>query len=158
VVSFGVRQVPHNLVAQELAELGGVGVRCGCFCAHMLVKKLLRIRPPRARAADLGLLLAPRLTAPLLPGLVRLSLGLQSESVDVDGCLRTLQRIVQTSRPWPMRFLASSHNGTPRLPQTAIGTRVQDFAMAAAERVFVSKRAARVFTVTRCYGKEESRS
>jgi selenocysteine lyase/cysteine desulfurase len=135
VVAFGARQVPHNLVGQELAERGGIGVRSGCFCAHLLMKELLHITPLRARAADLGLLVAPSFTAPLLPGLVRVSLGLENRPKDITRFLSTLKRIVQTRRPWLARSLGSTHNGTPFLPHTVTGARVQSFAVAAVERI-----------------------
>jgi selenocysteine lyase/cysteine desulfurase len=135
-ISFSVRKIPHNLVAQELAERGGVGVRCGCFCAHLLVKELLHIHPLRAYAADLGLMLAPHFIAPLLPGLVRLSVGLENEPTDIESCLQTLQRIVNTPRPWYIRFLGSTYNGIPFLPQTATSGLMQSFATTAAERVY----------------------
>jgi selenocysteine lyase/cysteine desulfurase len=148
VVAFSVRQVPHNLVGQELAERGGIGVRCGCFCAHLLVKELLHITPLRARAADLGLLVAPSLAAPLLPGLVRVSLGLENQPKDIARCLSTLKRIVETRRPWLARSLGSTHNGTPFLPHTATGTRVQSFATAAIERVYGPRAAFRQGAIT----------
>ena len=136
VVAFSARHVPHNLLGQELAERGGIGVRCGCFCAHLLIKELLHIHPLRERAADLGLLVAPSFTARLLPGLVRVSLGLENRPNDIARCLSTLKLIVEARRPWPARSLASTRNGTPFLPHTATGTRVQSFALAAVERVY----------------------
>jgi selenocysteine lyase/cysteine desulfurase len=139
VVAFSMRQVPHNLVGQELAEQAGIGVRCGCFCAHLLIKELLHITPLRARAADLGLLVVPSLAAPVLPGLVRVSLGLENRLEDIQRCLSTLKRIVETPRPWLARSLASTHNGTPFVPHTATGTRMKSFAMAAVERVYGPK-------------------
>ena len=125
VVAFSARHVPHNLVGQELAERGGIGVRCGCFCAHLLIKELLHISPLRARAADLGLLVAPSFTAGLLPGLVRVSLGLENRPGDIARFLSTMKLIVEPRRPWLARSLGSTHNGTPFLPHTATGTRVQ---------------------------------
>src|SRR5512140_2625560 len=111
VVAFSARHVPHNLVGQELAERAGIGVRCGCFCAHLLIKELLHIRPLRARAADLGLLAAPSFTARLLPGLVRVSLGLENRPSDIARLLATLKLIVEARRSWPTRALASTRNG-----------------------------------------------
>jgi selenocysteine lyase/cysteine desulfurase len=136
VVAFSVQHVPHNLVGQELAERGGIGVRCGCFCAHLLIKQLLGISPARAHAADLGLLVAPSFTARLLPGLVRVSLGLENDPNDIARCLATLKLIVGPRRPWLARSLASTHNGTPFLSHSATGTLVQSFAAAAVERVY----------------------
>jgi selenocysteine lyase/cysteine desulfurase len=139
VVAFSARLVPHNLVGQELAEREGIGVRCGCFCAHLLIKQLLHISPLRARAADLGSLAAPSFTAKLLPGLVRVSLGLENGPSDIARFLSTLKLIVETRRPRLARSLASTHNGTPFLPRTVTGKRVRTFSMAAVERVFGSR-------------------
>jgi selenocysteine lyase/cysteine desulfurase len=68
VIAFACDNVPHNRVGQELAEQAGIGVRTGCFCAHLLVKRLLNIHPLRARLADVFMLLLPGFTAPILPG------------------------------------------------------------------------------------------
>jgi hypothetical protein len=139
VVAFSARHVPHNLVGLELAEREGIGVRCGCFCAHLLIKQLLHISPLRARAADLGSLAAPWFTAKLLPGLVRVSLGLENGPSDIARFLSTLKLIVETRRPRLARSLASTHNGTPFLPRTVTGNRVRTFNMAAADRVYGSR-------------------
>jgi selenocysteine lyase/cysteine desulfurase len=54
VIVFGLKDMMANRVAKELAERGGIGVRYGCHCAHMLIKLihvLDRIaRRPRAGA------------------------------------------------------------------------------------------------------------
>lgn len=136
VVAFSIRDIPHNRIAQELAEEGGIGVRCGCFCTHLLVKALMHIHPLRSLAGDLGVLLAPRFTSPLLPGLVRLSLGLENEPAEIDTCLQTLQRIVQKPRTRLERALGSTYNGTPFLPRTAAGTLMERYAADAAGCVF----------------------
>lgn len=119
VISFGLKHVPHNLVAENLAEVGGIGVRNGCFCAHILVKRLLHIHPFREAAADLGLKVAPRMIRPLLPGLVRVSFGIENDEGDIRRLVATLQRIA-SRRPSPVaRLLARTHNATPFVPGTA---------------------------------------
>jgi selenocysteine lyase/cysteine desulfurase len=70
IVSFSLENIPHNLAAKKLAEQGGIGVRNGCFCAHLLVKHLLNINPVRAFAANVSMMLFPGLTTVFLPGLV----------------------------------------------------------------------------------------
>jgi selenocysteine lyase/cysteine desulfurase len=136
IITLGLRNVPHNLVARELAERGGIGVRNGCFCAHLLVKRLLRVHPLRARAADLGLLLSPRFTSVVLPGLVRVSLGLENDEADVDTWLRVLGEIARQPRAWRDRRIAALRNGTPVLPQTEVQRQMDDFARAVAQRVY----------------------
>jgi len=136
VIVFSLKDVPHNLAAKELAEQGGIGVRDGCHCAHLLVKRLLKIHPLRARAADLGLILFPQFTSVILPGLVRVSLGIENDEEDVDTLIRVLGQIARQPRAWMNRLLASMHNGTPFLPQTDAQQQMNDFARAAAQRVY----------------------
>jgi len=136
VIVFSLKNVPHNLVAKELAEQGGIGVRDGCFCAHLLVKRLLNIHPLRARAADLGLILFPRFTSVVLPGLVRVSLGIENDKEDVDTLIRVLDKIARQPRAWVDRLFASMHNGTPFLPRTDVQQQMNDFARAVAQRVY----------------------
>ena len=52
VLAFALRQQPYNLTAQRLAECGGIGLRTGCFCAHILVKQLMGIAPWRESLAE----------------------------------------------------------------------------------------------------------
>jgi len=136
VIVFSLKDVSHNLAVKELAELGGIGVRDGCHCAHLLVKRLLKIHPLRARAADLGLTLFPQFTSVVLPGLVRVSLGIENDEEDVDTLIRVLGKIARQPRVWADRLLASMHNGTPFLPHTDVQQQMNDFARAAAQRVY----------------------
>jgi selenocysteine lyase/cysteine desulfurase len=101
VIAFACDNAPHNRVGQELAEQAGIGVRTGCFCAHLLVKRLLNIHPLRARLADLFMLLLPGFTAPILPGLVRISFGLENNGRILTGywlhCAASLSLVVRCS-------------------------------------------------------------
>jgi selenocysteine lyase/cysteine desulfurase len=135
VIAFGLKGVPHNLAAQELAEHGGIGVRNGCFCAHLLVKHLLRIPSLRARVADLGVILFPELTSAVLPGLVRVSLGLENSTAEIDTLVRVLDRIALQPRSQTNRLVAALHNGT-LLPPTEVRQQMEAFARAAAQRVY----------------------
>ena len=126
VISFGLKHVPYNLAAQELAETAGLGVRTGCFCAHILVKRLMGIHPAREALSNLGLKFAPRLTKSVLPGLVRVSFGLGNEESDVRRLARALARIAGR-RPSPaMRLVAKLHNATPNLPSTETRRRMRE--------------------------------
>lgn len=128
--------MPHNLVAKELAERGGIGVRNGCFCAHLLVKRLLKIHTLRARAADLGLILFPRFTSVVLPGLVQVSLGLENDQADVDTLIRVLGEIARQPRAWVDTLFASMHNGTPFLLQTDVQQQMSDFVRTRVKKVY----------------------
>lgn len=136
LISFSLEGVPHNLVAKELAERGGIGVRTGCFCAHLLVKRLLKIHPLRAKAADLGLKLFPRFMSAVLPGLIRVSVGLENDEHDVDHLIETLAAIALESRTAADRLIASLHNGTPFLRRTKTHARIREFTESTISRVY----------------------
>ncbi len=118
VMSFELANVPHNLAAEELAESAGVGVRTGCHCAHILVKRLLRMHPAREAASNLGMRFAPRITKSVLPGLVRASFGLENDEDDVRRLALALVKIGGRRRNLVTRLLAKTHNAMPALPVT----------------------------------------
>ena len=136
VISFGLKHLPHNLAAEKLAEIGGIGVRNGCFCSHLLVKQLLHIRPVRETLANLGLKFAPRITKSLLPGLVRVSFGLENTEGDVARLAETLKEIAAEPSSPVDKFLAWTHNATPFIPQMDVHRRVEAHAENAAARVY----------------------
>ncbi len=136
VVSFCATGMPHNLVAKRLAEDGGIGVRNGCFCAHLLVARLLRIGRARMLAAGVGLLLFPRLTRPLLPGLVRVSLGLENSEADVDRLVRVLRKVTAAPGSVFDRLLARTRNGTWKLPRTSVQREIESLVAARVDAVY----------------------
>ncbi len=113
IISFGLKRLPHNLAAEELAETAGIGVRTGCHCAQILVKRLLRIHPAREFLANLGSKFAPRVTRSFLPGLVRVSFGLENEASDVRRLALALKKIAGRRPSLVARLLARTHNAAP---------------------------------------------
>jgi selenocysteine lyase/cysteine desulfurase len=87
VIVFSLKAKMSNKVAIELAERGGIGVRYGCHCAHIIIKHILHIGPLLEQFQGLILTLFPGLT---LPGLVRVSLGIANSEEDVDTLIRVL--------------------------------------------------------------------
>ncbi|MCP4136873.1 MAG: aminotransferase class V-fold PLP-dependent enzyme, partial [bacterium] len=136
VVAFRFKRIPHNLVAKELAELGGIGVRNGCFCAHLLVKHLLKINRARVLLAQAGLLLIPGFTNRVLPGLVRVSFGLQNDEREIERLLAVLKRIESAPRSAINKLLASTGNGTPFLSRTKTGEEMDGFLETCIEKVY----------------------
>ncbi len=118
VISFGLTRVPHNLAAEELAERAGIGVRTGCHCAHILVKRLLGIHRVREALSNLGLSLAPRIIKPLLPGLIRVSFGLENDESEIRRLTLALKEIACRRRSFTLRLLAKNHNASPALADT----------------------------------------
>ena len=130
VIVFGLKAMMANRVASELAERGGIGVRYGCHCAHLLVKHLVGIHPLLAQFQGLIVGLFPQVS---LPGLTRVSLGIENTQEDVDEFIRVLDGIARQPRAGGDSPFASG--------QTGIQKRMDRFASAASRRVFAGGRA-----------------
>jgi selenocysteine lyase/cysteine desulfurase len=126
VLAFRLKNVHHNLTAKMLAEIGGIGVRSGCFCAHLFVKQLMGISPLRSFGSNIAMLLIPSHIKEALPGIVRASFSFLNSEEEIDHFLRTLRRIAATPMPLLNRLFARSFNGTPRLPVTAEQLRTEE--------------------------------
>ncbi len=138
VICFELNRVPHSLVAKMIAESGGIGVRNGCFCANMYVKRLLGIGRIRSTVARLGLTFIPRLSEKLIVGLVRVSFGIGNDEAEVARLIETLQAIAAGPTSWFNRVLASIHFGTPFLPLTPTGRRISQSVETTVADVFSS--------------------
>jgi selenocysteine lyase/cysteine desulfurase len=133
VIVFGLKGLMPGQVARALAEQGGIGVRYGCHCAHMLVKHLLGVSLLLEKFQRLMLLVFPQLS---LPGLTRVSLGIENNAQDVDTLLNVLRKIARQPHPRMDNPFASTKKGAPALPQTEIQRQMNDFTKAAAAKVY----------------------
>jgi hypothetical protein len=95
VIAFDLGNMLPSRVAKELAERGGIGVRYGCHCAHLLIKHMLHVPPLLQQFQGVMLTLVPRLS---LPGVVRVSLGIENSAEDVDVLIRVLDSIARQPR------------------------------------------------------------
>ena len=87
VIPFSLKGMVSHTVARELAARGGIGVRAGCHCAHLTVKRMLGIP---AWAQEIQRVMLTLLRRMELPGVVRVSLGIENGEDDVDTLLRVL--------------------------------------------------------------------
>jgi selenocysteine lyase/cysteine desulfurase len=133
VIVFSLKDIMADKVAKELVERRGIGVRSGCHCAHMLVKRLVNVSPLLERFQGLMLTLLPKIN---LPGIVRVSLGIENSKEDIDALINVLNQIARQPRTQEHRPLASTDDGTPILSQAVIQQQMNDFARAAAQRVY----------------------
>ncbi|HET9655066.1 MAG TPA: aminotransferase class V-fold PLP-dependent enzyme [Kineosporiaceae bacterium] len=123
VIAFTLRGVMAGRVAAELAHQGGIGVRSGCHCAHMLVKRLLGVSSRLERFQRLMVSAFPHLE---LPGVTRVSLGIENTPEDVDILLDLLGRIARQPRA-----------GNPfRRPNSSVKQELHASARALASRVY----------------------
>jgi selenocysteine lyase/cysteine desulfurase len=123
VIVFDVKNMMPNRVAKKLAEQGGIGVRYGCHCAHLLIKHLLHVPPLLAQLQGLILILFPRIA---LPGVVRVSLGIENSREDIDALIHVLDGIARRSRD-----SKSTNESQPNAQQ-----QIDDFVNAATRRVY----------------------
>jgi selenocysteine lyase/cysteine desulfurase len=126
VIVFSLQDILATEVAKELARRGGIGVRAGCHCAHLLVKHLLHIHPALALLQRVVVSLFPQVA---LPGVARVSLGIENSNEDVDILLHVLTEIARQPR-------AGVNSGTLSAPQADVLQQMDDFANAVAQRVY----------------------
>jgi selenocysteine lyase/cysteine desulfurase len=107
-------------VAKELAEIGGIGVRSGCHCAHILVKHLVGVPSGLERFQWLIAKLFPNIK---FPGIVRVSFGLENSKEDVDSLIQVLDKIARKSQIRSKSYLKQQ---------------MTEFTMAVARRVYSS--------------------
>jgi selenocysteine lyase/cysteine desulfurase len=118
VIVFAMKDKFSNVVAKELAEQGGIGIRNGCHCSHMLVKRLLKVSPGLERFQHLIAILFHKVN---FPGVARISMGIGNSEEDIDILIQVLGKIAQK-------------NGTPK--KTDVKKQMNEFIKAAAERVY----------------------
>jgi selenocysteine lyase/cysteine desulfurase len=98
VIVFGFGSMMADKVARELAIRSGIGVRNGCLCAHILIKHILNVGPGLERFQRLIQILFPKVK---LPGLTRVSLGLENNEKDVEKLIRSLKKITDPPSTFP---------------------------------------------------------
>jgi selenocysteine lyase/cysteine desulfurase len=89
VIVFSKKGLFSNKLAKEIAR-HGIGLRYGCHCAHILIKHMLGVGPKLQSFQYMLLTLFPKIR---LPGLARISFGLQNTKEEVDTLIRILKSI-----------------------------------------------------------------
>jgi len=95
VIVFALKNKMATQVGKELASWGGIGVRSGCHCAHITVKYILKVGPGLEKFQKLIVTLFPKLS---LPGVVRVSLGIENTKEDIDTLIQVLTEIAEKSQ------------------------------------------------------------
>ncbi|MGH2383060.1 MAG: aminotransferase class V-fold PLP-dependent enzyme, partial [Candidatus Limnocylindria bacterium] len=97
LLTFNLGDMPYDLLAAVLSAEHGIGIRHGCFCAHPLMARLLRVDDremhrllDEARAGH----------HERLPGAARMSLGLGSTRADIDAFADALRAIAANGPRW----------------------------------------------------------
>ncbi|MFX1586760.1 MAG: aminotransferase class V-fold PLP-dependent enzyme [Promethearchaeota archaeon] len=111
IIAFSMKKVPHNLVAKELTEEGGIGIRNGCFCAHILIRQLLKVNAFRTYGSILLAMLLPEMTDMILPGIIRMSFGIENNEKEVKHFIQILKQISNKPRTLGQKAVSRFHNG-----------------------------------------------
>jgi selenocysteine lyase/cysteine desulfurase len=97
LLTFNLRGVPYDLLAAVLSAEYGIGIRHGCFCAHPLMMRLLKVDDAESHRLVDELRAGHR---ERLPGAARMSLGLGSTPADVDAFADALRAIAAHGPRW----------------------------------------------------------
>lgn len=133
VIVFSMKGIIPPRLAKEIAMYSGIGVRYGCHCAHLAIKRLLNTSPSLERFQWLLQTLFPALS---LPGLARVSLGIENTKEDVDALLQVLGKIAGKHKTSRNKHSTSAPGGTPVLSRADVNQQMNDFIKAVALRVY----------------------
>ncbi|MEN6566966.1 MAG: aminotransferase class V-fold PLP-dependent enzyme [Veillonellales bacterium] len=97
LLSFNIEGIHHKAVAAILSGEGGIAVRSGLFCAHPYAQKLLKLTAAEVEYCRQHL-------DSLLPGMVRMSLGLYNNYREVDRFLELLEQIVRDPTKYQKKY------------------------------------------------------
>lgn len=133
VIPFFLKKKMPYRVARELAEQGGIGIRYGCHCAHLLVKSLLNVPPFLEEFQKIIALLFPKI---VFPGVARVSLGIGNTGEDIDELLKKLHEIADSSRKHRSDKSISGQNGGQLISRKELKQQINDFVNATARKVY----------------------
>jgi selenocysteine lyase/cysteine desulfurase len=133
VIAFFLKEKISSGIAKELALQGGIGVRYGCHCAHVLVKHILGVGPKLEKFQRIIVTLFPKLQ---LPGVVRVSLGIGNTEEEVDTLIRVLTRIAKKATKPEDKQTNSSQKSSLVLPRSEVQMQMKEFVEAASIRVY----------------------
>lgn len=94
VIGFEFKGKMSSKIAGKLARDGGIGVRYGCLCAHLIIKQLAGFTPFMEKFQRFVLKLLPILN---LQGISRVSFGIQNTEAELDVLISELKQIAGVS-------------------------------------------------------------
>ena len=98
VIAFSLGKMMPPKLAKQLSLHGGIGIRTGCLCSHILVKHILGVSPGLEKFQRIIQTVFPKLK---LPGVNRISLGLENTEDDVEQVVGLLKQIAENSTELP---------------------------------------------------------
>jgi len=98
IISFNLKGIDHQTLANILSQEAGIAVRNGCFCAQPYVQQLLKVSPKEIKKY---------VENPSLPhpGMVRLSFGLYNTYSEIDTLIQILDKVTQNKAYYLNKYL-----------------------------------------------------
>jgi len=118
VIVFFLEGFMSDKVAKELSVRGGIGIRYGCHCAHILVKHILGVSPSLQKFQKVIARFFPRLR---FPGVARISFGIQTTADEIDSLIEVTGKIAMK---------------TPLVNRKETEKQIDEFVEAASEKVY----------------------
>ncbi|MBS4536586.1 aminotransferase class V-fold PLP-dependent enzyme [Clostridium sp. D2Q-14] len=101
VISFNIKNIPHNFLASLLSFEGNIGVRNGCFCAHPYVHRLLNLSSTDIRKMQQKMIFGQIKD---VPGLVRISFGMYNTEKEIDNFIKFLNLIINNIDEYKIKY------------------------------------------------------
>ena len=134
VILFTLKGILPTKLAKELAIQGGIGVRSGCHCSHLMIKRLLHVPPALESFQRILITLFPAVT---LPGLVRISLGIENTREDIGKLVGTLGKISGKPRlPSADRNIINKEKERSPLSRAEVKQQMKEFVETVSARIF----------------------
>lgn len=133
VIPFNSKSTMATKLGNDLALYGGIGVRTGCHCAHIIIKHMLGVGPSLERFQRLIVTLFPGVQ---LPGVVRVSLGIQNTKEDVDALIQVLTEISNQKNNKKELNDRSKSNGKSILTKSEVKKQINGLVRDVSEKVY----------------------
>ncbi|MFN2262405.1 MAG: aminotransferase class V-fold PLP-dependent enzyme, partial [Psychroflexus sp.] len=133
VIAFYLKDKVSSGIAKELAIQGGIGVRYGCHCAHILVKHILGVGPKLEKFQRIIVTVFPRLQ---LPGVVRVSLGIGNTEEEIDTFIRVMDNIAKKATKSAGKQADSGQKSSHGLPKGEVQKQMNEFVKEASLKVY----------------------
>ena len=116
-----------------MALIGGIGIRFGCHCSHILIKRILNTSPFLERFQWFIQTLIPGVR---FPGVARVSLGIENAEEDVDRLIQTLDKIAKKHLGKENINIGSKHGETLNLSMADAKLQMEEFVKEMSHKVY----------------------
>ncbi len=129
VIAFSLKNMWPNVLAKQLALQGGIGVRYGCHCAHILVKHILNVSPGFERFQRFMITIIPSIK---FPGVTRVSLGIENNEEEIDKFIHILNHLSKQKGSSPH----NNDKSSPYVKKSVLEKQLKEFVKDVALKVF----------------------